>query len=167
PRSVSGAEDAELVALGIGEHDPRLVAGLPDVGVPGTQRQEALDLRFLVVRAKIDVQPVLAGLLVRRDSEQQARLAVGRGTDLEFLVGLVHDHPAQRLLPPAAERDRAGGVDDELLPLHSHGRHGIRTPPRPRRNSRYCTWARSSRLRILPVALRGRAGTAVTEVGHL
>jgi hypothetical protein len=47
-------KDAELVALRIGEHDPRLLP-LTDVRRSGTQRQQTVYLDRLVIRAEVRV----------------------------------------------------------------------------------------------------------------
>src|SRR6476659_9030164 len=57
-------QHAELVALGVGEHDPRDIA-LPDVDPPRSERDETLDLRILVAvdrRCDVEMQPVLPRL---------------------------------------------------------------------------------------------------------
>jgi hypothetical protein len=65
-----GSEDAELVALRIGQHGPRLVARLPDVHSPGTKSKDAPDLCFPIVgpgvatRVEVEVDTVLDRLLV-------------------------------------------------------------------------------------------------------
>jgi hypothetical protein len=61
---VPRAQDAELVALGIGQHDPADVA-LPDVGPLRAARLKPLNFGLLVVvgaRREVDVQPVLQRL---------------------------------------------------------------------------------------------------------
>ena len=56
-------KDAELVPLRVGKYDPALTA-LADVGVPGTEVEQATDLFVLlpVGRADVEVEPVLDGL---------------------------------------------------------------------------------------------------------
>src|SRR3954454_9672323 len=49
------AQDAELVAFGIGEHDPGHVLPLTDVHVPGAHVDQPLDLGVAVVRIEVDV----------------------------------------------------------------------------------------------------------------
>jgi hypothetical protein len=71
------ADDAELVALGIGQHDPRLLAGLADVDAAGAERQDALDLRVPVVGAggEIEMEAVLGGLLIGQVSPSKNEVA--------------------------------------------------------------------------------------------
>jgi hypothetical protein len=65
---VAAREDAELVPLWVGQYDPALIAGLADVGVPGTQAEQATDLFVLlsVGRVDVEVEPVLDGLALRQ-----------------------------------------------------------------------------------------------------
>src|SRR5213079_880989 len=73
------AEDAELVALRVGQHHPGHRGTLPDVDVPGTHVDEALHLGVLVLGGEVEVQAVLAVLRVRHGDEAQLRLClVGR-----------------------------------------------------------------------------------------
>ena len=58
------AENAELVAFGVGQHDPRHVA-LLDVGMSGAEAQQAGDLYGLIIWLEIEMQPVLVPLGVR------------------------------------------------------------------------------------------------------
>src|SRR5438045_4378413 len=51
-------QHAELVALGVGEHDPGLLA-LSDVDPLRAEADEALDLRITIIRAEVKVQPIL------------------------------------------------------------------------------------------------------------
>jgi len=52
-------ENAELVALWIGEHDPRLLA-LANICPLGAHGHEALELSGLAVWAEVEVQTILA-----------------------------------------------------------------------------------------------------------
>src|SRR4028118_1318886 len=68
------AQQAERVALGVGEHVPALLAGLPDVRPGGAQVQQPLHLGVLVAigRVEVQVQPRLArtGLGHRRAAQR-------------------------------------------------------------------------------------------------
>ena len=68
-------EDAELIPLRVGQTDPALIAGLADVGVPGTQAEQATDLFVLlpVGRVDVEVDPVLDGLALGHARECQRR----------------------------------------------------------------------------------------------
>src|SRR5579872_4724509 len=75
-------DDAELVALGVGEHDMGLVGALTDVDVARTDGQERAHRVVLVVNRRggeIEMNTVLAGLRVRTRPEQQAEASSVRG----------------------------------------------------------------------------------------
>ncbi len=52
------AEHAELVSFWIGENDPRPLT-LSNVDLRSAQREQAIDLKVLVVGAEVEVEPVL------------------------------------------------------------------------------------------------------------
>ncbi len=56
-------ENAELVTLWIGEHDPRLLA-LTNIRPLGTHGHKAVDLSGLTVWAEVEMQTTLADLRV-------------------------------------------------------------------------------------------------------
>lgn len=64
---VAARKDAELVPLWVGKYDPALIA-LADVGVPGTEVEQATDLFVLLPVGWVDVEvePVLDGLALRQ-----------------------------------------------------------------------------------------------------
>src|SRR5215469_7354293 len=68
-------KDTELVPFWVGEYDPALIAGLADVGVPGTQAEQATDLFVLlsVGWVEVEVEPVLGGLALGHVRECQRR----------------------------------------------------------------------------------------------
>ena len=53
------AQHAELVALGIGQHDPADVGTLADVNAPRAEPDDALNLRIAIVRVEVNMQPIL------------------------------------------------------------------------------------------------------------
>jgi hypothetical protein len=75
---VEGPQDAELVALGIAHHHPVGVRRLTDLYTPCAELFEPCYLRGLVRRTQVQVKPVLAGLALRYQQEQQ----VGNNTVL-------------------------------------------------------------------------------------
>jgi len=84
--AVVGLDDAELVALGIGEHDMGVVGVLTDVDVSRTDRQERGHRVVLVVERRgreIEVDPVPADLRVRNRPEQQVEAGVVRRHELD------------------------------------------------------------------------------------
>jgi hypothetical protein len=112
-------EHAELVSLGVGEHNPRLLA-LPDVHSGGTQPTESLYFGVSVVWPEVEVQPILDRLLRGDTHEQEPRKTISSWSDLELLGVVVDDNPAERLSPPVAERAWVSCVNDHLLPLEAH-----------------------------------------------
>src|SRR4028119_401754 len=78
------AQQAERVALGVGEHVPALLAGLPDVRPGGAQVQQPLHLGVLVAvgRVEVQVQPRLArtGAGIRREATRGGARGGGGGT---------------------------------------------------------------------------------------
>ena len=65
-------QNAELVALGVGQDHPGLVA-LPDVGTRRPELKQALDLALLIVGPKIDVEPVLGQLGLGAPGQREDR----------------------------------------------------------------------------------------------
>src|SRR5690349_20570755 len=114
------SEDAELVALRVGQHDPRHVVALTHVDVPGSHVDQPLDLRVAVVRIEVDVQPVLAEFRVVDLHEHEHRVDLaGRRDDDLFLV-LEGDVVVEHLGPPAPQPPRVEGVDDDGMPPAPH-----------------------------------------------
>ena len=114
---VVSAEDAEFVALGVGEDDPGFVPGLAHVDTAGSEIEEAGHLGGLIIGTEIEVEPVLHDLLFTVDADDDARQTIGRLPDLDLRVVLVDDHPAERPSLTAPERGRVGRIDDDLLPF--------------------------------------------------
>jgi hypothetical protein len=121
-------KDAELIAFRVGEHHPRRVT-LPDSGPPSTEGKQAFDFCALIDRTEVGMESVLACLLLRNRHEQQARHSIRSRPDLELVLGIAHDNPAQRLGPPSTKRDRIVSVDDDLLPNEIHVAHSARSVP--------------------------------------
>src|SRR5215471_6145511 len=71
----SAGQDAELVPLGVGQDDPALLAGLADLGVPGTEAEQATDLFVLlpVGWADVEMEPVLDRLALGHVRKRQHR----------------------------------------------------------------------------------------------
>ncbi len=61
------------------------------------------------------MEAILDRLRLGNWNEQQPRKTIRLGSDLEFLGLAVYDNPAERLLPPPAERLRIPRVNDRLL----------------------------------------------------
>ena len=113
------SENAELVSFRIGEHDPAHVE-LSHICPSRAEGEDALDLRLLVLRAEIEVEPILDDLAIwnlpeedlRRDVDLAASL--GRLDDV-LLVALEGDAPSQSLRPEACETLAIGAVDNNGL----------------------------------------------------
>jgi hypothetical protein len=114
------AEHAKLIPLRVGEHDPWLLA-LSDVNSSSAQGKQTVDLLILILRAKVEVEPILARLPIKNPDKQKPRKPVRRRTDLEYLDRLVDDHPPQRPSPPASQRHRILRVNAYLFPFKTHG----------------------------------------------
>src|ERR1017187_3587783 len=104
----------ELVAIGVGHHDPADVP-LPDIDPAGAECFQPGDLGRLVGGPKVQMQPVLADLVLTDFQEQQVgsdtifRASGGRLQDhLVFLVG--RTAPAERGLPERSDLGWVAGV---------------------------------------------------------
>ena len=124
-----GAEDAELVALRIGEHHPasRRRPGRCRRAWRPCASARATSAAWSV-GSQVDVEAHLLALRLRHPQEQEVgRHARPRGcppggsstTSSALLVG---DAPPEQLGPPVTDRARVGGVDADALPAKSHGR---------------------------------------------
>jgi hypothetical protein len=67
------AEHAELVPGRVGHDDPADVGFLPDVSAPGTESLKPRDLSGLILRAQVEVEPVLGGLVLLDSSRFTTR----------------------------------------------------------------------------------------------
>jgi hypothetical protein len=108
------SEHAELVALGIGEHDPTHVGTQPDVGAARAQRDDSLDLGITVVRVEVDVQPVFDGLVLGHGDEAQDRIAVLVRADDHLVIGFIQDLLVENRRPELGDRSQIVCLDDEL-----------------------------------------------------
>ena len=113
------SEYTELIAFGIGEHNPRPLA-LSDVRSRGAERKQPFDLNVSVVWPEVEVQPILDRLRLRDGEEEESRQTIRSGSNLELVGVVVDDYPAERLPPPPPEAARVPCIDDCLLPLEAH-----------------------------------------------
>jgi hypothetical protein len=98
------SKDAELVAFGICQHDPRRI-GLADVNTLRAMSNQTSHLSGLVVRPEVEVQAALGVLALVKSNEVQPRQPIGLGADLELVSrGMDHD-PTKSLRPPLPEAD--------------------------------------------------------------
>ena len=115
-----GTQDAELVALRVGQHDPGNDT-LTDVDASCAEVDESLDLELLIVRSKVEMKPVLGRRLGGTDWQEDDPREVFRfRLDLELVRIIVDDGPSERSRPPSTERNWVNGVDDHLLPSKAH-----------------------------------------------
>ena|SRR5687768_5612726 len=115
----SRGKDAELVALGVGQHDPGSIP-LPDVHPTCAMSEQPSHLGVLVIRPEVEVQSALGLLCLIEPDEIQPRHAIRRRADLELVSRGVDDNPAKGVGPPLTQRRWIQRVDKYLFPLQSH-----------------------------------------------
>ena len=119
-------QDAQLVVLGVGQHDPRDVVALPDVDAPSADRLEAGDLGGLVDGPQIEVQAVLRRLRPpgrrrkRRSGTTPSSADPAGGSSTLSSAASWRDAPTERLRPPPRLGGRVDGVDAEALDADRH-----------------------------------------------
>jgi len=114
------AKDAELVPLGVGEHDPGLFS-LADVDVAGTEGERSFHLRGLVVGAQVDVEAVLDRLGLR-DGEEEQVPSFGPEVDPADAVALPgFEGLVEQRRPELTDTLRVGAVDGGALDAETHG----------------------------------------------
>jgi len=113
-------QDAELVALRIGQHHPRNLT-LPDIDTRRAEGDQSIDLCLLVIRTQVKVEAVLNHLGRFDGYEQDPRQPIDLWLDLEHRWAIIDHHPPQRLAPPATKCHRVMRSDDDLFPLETHG----------------------------------------------
>ena len=121
------ADNAELVALGIGHHHPRDGA-LADVEPPGTQLLQPCDKRGLLFGRdgrQVEVHAVLRRLRPGHAYEDQRQLALLCGSvlgrlDHDLVSPVHHDRPAQRGGPEPGQARRVGGIHHDLHEVGGH-----------------------------------------------
>lgn len=122
-------QEAEFVAFWVGQDVPALGADLADVGGPGAESEQPLQLGVLVAvgGVDVDVQPELPGPRVAAGAEDEGGLrateaGVGR-PDLDASVVFPADFDvAEDLAPECGEPAGVGGVDDQLTDAACHAR---------------------------------------------
>ncbi len=129
-----GVQEAEFVAFGVGQDMPALGAGLADVGGPGAEGEQPLQLGVLVAvgGVNVDVEPELPGPRVAAGAEDEGGLRatearVGR-PDLDAAVVLPAEFDvAEDLAPECSEPVGIGGVDDQFTDSSCHARECTKT----------------------------------------
>lgn len=113
------AQEAELVALRVRQHMPRLVAGLPHVVRPGAQCQQPLQLRLLpaVHRVDVNVQRQLPRPRIRAGAQDDRGLQAAeslRRSNLDGTVLPAKFHIPKDIAPEAGEQLGVGAVQDKF-----------------------------------------------------
>lgn len=109
------SKDAELVAFGICQYDPRRI-GLADVNTLRAMSNQTSHLSVLVVRPEVEVQAALGVLALIKPNEVQPRQPIGLGADLELVSRGVDHDPIKGLGPPLPEAHRVYRVNKDLCP---------------------------------------------------
>src|SRR5215469_10133402 len=133
-----GVQEAEFVAFRVGQDVPALGAGLADVGGPGAEREQPLQLGVLVAvgGVNVEVQSELPGPRVAAGAEDEGGLRAaeaGAGRpDLDASVVLPAEFDvAEDLAPEYGEPVWVGGVDDQLTDAACHARQCRQTTREP------------------------------------
>ena len=124
-----GVQEAEFVAFWVGQHVPAVGAGLADVGGPGAESEQPLQLGVLVAvgGVDVDVQSELPGPRVAAGADDEGGLRaaeadVGR-PDLDASVVFPAEFDvAEDLAPECGEPVGVGGSDDQLTDAACHAR---------------------------------------------
>src|SRR3954447_16564244 len=115
----SWAKNAELVAFGVGQHDPGSIP-LADVHPPRAMSDQPSHLGVLVIRPEVEVQSALGLFGLIEPHEVQPRHTIRLLADLELVSRGVDDNPAERVGPPLAQGHWIHRVDNYLLPIQGH-----------------------------------------------
>ncbi len=114
--TVPGLEDAQLVALWVGEHHMAILGVLTNVDVAGAELKQRLD-RFLLIthgrRRQVKMDTVLASLLFGNLLEQDSESGVVRRHECDLAIGFDVDLPSQSGGPKLSESKRIVGVEAE------------------------------------------------------
>ena len=78
------------------------------------------DFRVEVVRVKVEMKAILAGLCVAHRHEDNSRVSIGSNADDHLRGGLVENVVAQHLGPPSREAGGIVGIDDDLVQANGH-----------------------------------------------
>jgi hypothetical protein len=119
------SEHTELVAVRVGHHDPACVSALAHVDAAGTGRFKPGHFTCLIPGPQIQVEAVLALLLLGDAQEQQVRndpvLGAGGWRLQNDLIGLfVRAAPPQGRLPEARKPRRIDRLNAEALNAEVH-----------------------------------------------
>src|SRR5271165_5212923 len=121
----AGLEQAELVAFGVGEDVPLLLAGLADVGRACPELQEAFEFGVLIAVGGIDVdvQPGLPLLRLVPATEDDRRLRAAEPfarPDLDAVLLAIEHYEVQDLAPERRQHLRVAATEHELTDTACH-----------------------------------------------
>jgi HAMP domain-containing protein len=120
---VAWLDDAELIALGVGEHDMLRVRTLTDVDVPGAESERPCHRLLLVLQRRarqIEMHLVRAGLLLLGQTKVEPEPGVIVRQERDHVVGVVGDLPAQDAGPKPRETGRVVRIEAEREEVRSH-----------------------------------------------
>jgi len=112
-------KDAELVAFGICQDNPRCIT-LTDVNTLCAMSDETSHLGVLVVGPEVEMQSALGLLALIKPHEVQPRHAIRPGADLELVSRGVDHNPTKSLGPPLPQGRWIDRVDNYLFPFQGH-----------------------------------------------
>src|SRR5271166_3588700 len=121
----AGLEQAELVAFGVGEDVPLLLAGLADVGRACPELQEAFEFGVLIAVGGIDVdvQPGLPLLRLVPATAEDRRLRAAEPfarPDLDAVLLAIEHYEVQDLAPERRQHLRVAATEHELTDTACH-----------------------------------------------
>lgn len=113
------AKDTELVTLGVGQYNPRLIT-LANINTLCAMSHQTIHLGVLIIRPEVEMQSALNLLALIKPDEFQPRQAIRLRADLELLIRGVDHDPPKSLGPPLPQGDRVYRVNNYLLPFQGH-----------------------------------------------
>ena len=113
------AKDAELVAFGVRQDNPRLLT-LADINMPCAMSHQTSHLGVLIIRREVEMQPALRRLALVKPYEVQPRQAIRLGADRELHLRGVHHNPTKSLGPPLPQGRRICRMNNDMLPFQAH-----------------------------------------------
>ncbi len=120
---ITGLDDAELVALWVGEHHMSFVGVLTDVDMATAELDQPRDRVALIVdrcRRQIEMNTVLARFRLQDWFEQDLKSGVVRWDKCDLIIGLDSNVPAQRLGPKTCETQRIIRIKTKSIKARRH-----------------------------------------------
>ena len=151
------AQDAELVAFRVCQHNPGLIS-LSDINTLRAMRNQPSHLGGLVIRSEVEMQSALSALALIKPHEIESRQPIRLGADLELVGGGVDDDPAKRVGPPLPQGRRIYRMNNYLFPLQRHSPRVLTETRLPDLFVKWAPTAGSSRTAPTERSHRGRSG---------